>query len=99
MKNIKRVFPFIATVTAVAILFSGCRKINDATTLGDGLIPPVDNITTFETFLPVESDNLLYNDTNKVYYADLHALDISVVTLILVPPKGSLISISVIPIT
>lgn len=74
MKNTKRVFPFIAIVTTVAILFSGCRKINDATTLGDGLIPPVDNINTFETYLPVESDNLLYNDTNKVYYADLHAL-------------------------
>lgn len=74
MKNTKRVFPYIAIVLAVAILFSGCRKINDATTLGDGLIPPVDNITTFETFLPIESDNLLYNDTNKVYFADLHAL-------------------------
>jgi hypothetical protein len=74
VKNTKRVFPYIAIVLAVAILFSGCRKINDATTLGDGLIPPVDNITTFETFLPIESDNLLYNDTNKVYFADLHAL-------------------------
>lgn len=74
MKNTKRVFPYIAIVLAVAILFSGCRKINDATTLGDGLIPPVDNINTFETYLPIESDNLLYNDTNKVYFADLHAL-------------------------
>lgn len=74
MKNTKRVFPYIAIVLAVAILFSGCRKINDATTLGDGLIPPVDNINTFETYLPIESDNLLYNDSNKVYFADLHAL-------------------------
>lgn len=74
MKNTQRVFPYIAIVFAVAILFSGCRKINDATTLGDGLIPPVDNINTFETYLPIESDNLLYNDTNKVYFADIHAL-------------------------
>ena len=74
MKYNKSVFPFIATVLAVAILFSGCRKINDATEFGGDLIPPVDNINTFETFLDIESDNLLYNDTNKVYFADLHAL-------------------------
>lgn len=74
MKYTKNAFPVIAIVLAVAILFSACRKINDSTTLGSGLIPPIDNINTFETFLDIESDNLLYNDTNKVYYADLHAL-------------------------
>ena len=74
MKYTKNAFPVIAIVLAVAILFPACRKINDSTTLGSGLIPPIDNINTFETFLDIESDNLLYNDTNKVYYADLHAL-------------------------
>lgn len=64
----------IAIVFTVAMLFTACRKINDATELGSGLIPPIDNINTFETFLDVEADNLLLNDTNKVYYADLHAL-------------------------
>jgi hypothetical protein len=74
VKYTKKAFPVIAIVSAVAILFSACRKINDATELGGGLIPPIDNIKTFETFLDIESDNLLFNDTNKVYFADLHAL-------------------------
>lgn len=42
-------------------LFS-CRKINEATTLGTGLIPAVDNITTFDTTLEVE----VYNDSFTV---------------------------------
>jgi len=74
VKYTQKVSPVIATVLAVAFLFTGCRKINDATELGSGLIPPIDNINTFETFLDIQTDNQLYNDTNKVYYADLHAL-------------------------
>ncbi len=74
MKYTKKAFPVIAIVLAVAILFSACRKINESTELGSGLIPPIDNINTFETYLDIESDNLLYNDTNKVYFADIHAL-------------------------
>jgi hypothetical protein len=74
VKYTKKACSAIAIVSAVAILFSACRKINDATELGSGLIPPIDNINTFETFLDIESDNKLYNDTNKVYYTDLHAL-------------------------
>ncbi len=74
MKYTKTAFSGIAIVLAVAILFAACRKINDATELGSGLIPPIDNINTFETFLDIETDNLLYNDTNKVYYSDIHAL-------------------------
>lgn len=53
---------FIATLFAVAILFSACRKINDPTELGDDLIPPVDNINTFDTTLTV----LAYNDTISI---------------------------------
>ena len=52
-------FSFIATLFAVAILFSACRKINDPTELGDDLIPPVDNVNTFDTTLTV----LAFNDT------------------------------------
>lgn len=51
-----------------------CRKINEATALGAGLIPPIDNITTFEAFLDVETDNKPFTDTTKVYYDDLMAL-------------------------
>ena len=53
---------FIATVSSVAILFSACRKINEATDLGDGLIPPVDNVNTFDTTITV----LAFNDTISI---------------------------------
>jgi len=47
-----------ALITSTLILYS-CKKINEATSLGGDLIPPVDNITTFDTTLDVEA----YNDT------------------------------------
>jgi Domain of unknown function (DUF4270) len=65
---------FIAIVATVAIVFSACRKINEATELGGGLIPPVDNINTFETYLDVIADNKLFQDTTKVYFSDNLAL-------------------------
>lgn len=70
MKNRQLALSFIAIVATIAIGFSACRKINDATDLGGGLIPPVDNITTFETILDIETDNLLFNDTTKVLFND-----------------------------
>jgi len=48
-----------ALIVAVLVLFLSCRKINEATTLGGGLIPVVDNIYTFDTTLDV----FAYNDT------------------------------------
>jgi hypothetical protein len=44
------------------VLFISCKKLNEATEIGGGLIPPVDNITTFDTVLYVEA----YNDTFTV---------------------------------
>jgi hypothetical protein len=58
---------FVISITA-------CKKINEATELGDGLIPAVDNITTFEQYLNVTSDNLLFNDTTETDYFDNQAL-------------------------
>ncbi len=43
----------------VAIVFSSCRKINEATELGGGIIPPIDGITTFDTSITVQA----FNDT------------------------------------
>jgi hypothetical protein len=65
---------FIAIVATVAIVFSACRKINEATELGGELIPPVDNINTFESYLDVVADNKLFQDTTKVYFNDNLAL-------------------------
>lgn len=43
----------------IVFLFSSCKKINGSTELGTGLIPAVDNITTFDTSLEVQA----FNDT------------------------------------
>ncbi len=76
MKNRYFVLSFITIITSVVTLISSCRKINDATELGGGLIPPVDNINTFDTSIEVQA----FNDTfglatdsqylgrNEVYY-------------------------------
>ena len=68
MKNRKIVLSFIAIVTTVAILFSACKKINEATELGGGLIPPVDNITTFDTTLTVHAFNDTFGLANDSQY-------------------------------
>ena len=58
-----RFTPFIlfALSVSVVLIFGACRKINDATDIGQGLIPPVDNINTFDTTINV----FAYNDTVK----------------------------------
>jgi hypothetical protein len=48
-----------ALIIGTLILLISCRKINEATTLGGGLIPIVDNIYTFDTTLDVQT----FNDT------------------------------------
>jgi hypothetical protein len=61
---------FILIISSVTFLFSACKKLNESTELGGGLIPPVDNIKTFETYLDVVSDNKIFQDTSKVYFGD-----------------------------
>ena len=58
----------------LALLFTGCRKINSATEIGNGVIPAIDNITTFETFLESETDNFLLTDSTDVFFTDKIAL-------------------------
>jgi hypothetical protein len=59
VKNRNSALYFIAIAASVTVLFSACRKINEATELGGGLIPPVDNITTFDTSITIQA----FNDT------------------------------------
>jgi hypothetical protein len=56
------------------VLLLSCRKINEATTLGDDLVPEVDNINTFDTTFSVETNNVLLTDTAKLVYDDPVAL-------------------------
>jgi hypothetical protein len=48
-----------AIFTSIVLLLFSCKKLNESTAIGGGLIPEVDNITTFDTILTVEA----YNDT------------------------------------
>lgn len=59
---------------AFAFVLPACTRINEATDLGGDLIPPVDNIHTFESFLTVEADNRNAVDSTKVYFSDDLAL-------------------------
>ena len=53
---------------------SSCKKINEATELGDNLVPAVDNVHTFEVALNTITDNVLFNDTTQVLYTNLVGL-------------------------
>ena len=70
MKKSYSVLSIFAIFSSIAFLFSACKKLNESTELGGGLIPVVDNIHTFETYLDVVSDNKVFQDTTKVYYND-----------------------------
>ena len=59
------------------IFILSCKKINEATELGNGLIPAVDNVTTFDTTLLVETYNDLFtilNDSTKSSRGNQHFL-------------------------
>ena len=60
-------------VSSFLLIFS-CTKINEATTLGGDLIPPVDNVNTFEKTLATVSNNALLDDSTKLFYSDIPAL-------------------------
>jgi hypothetical protein len=52
----------LIVVASLIVTVPSCRKINDYTEVGGGLIPPIDNITTFDTSLLVQT----YNDTFRL---------------------------------
>lgn len=57
-------------------LFSSCKKINEPTEIGDALIPPIDNINTFETFFSTVTDNnpSYTNDSTRMGLNDQAAI-------------------------
>ncbi|MBI5858776.1 MAG: DUF4270 family protein [Sphingobacteriales bacterium] len=68
MRNRHFAISFATAVAAITLFFSACRKINDSTELGGGLIPPVDNITTFDTTISVQSFNDTFGLANDSQY-------------------------------
>ncbi len=53
-------------LTGLVIIVSSCKKINETTELGGDLIPPIDNINTFDTTITIEA----YNDLFTLGLAD-----------------------------
>lgn len=73
--KLKFLLCFIGLGTWMVILSGGCTKITP-TDIGSDLLPVVDNVHTFETYLRVYSDNYLMKDSSVVNYTDDHALGI-----------------------
>ena len=74
MKSRILVLSIGSVIFSSIIFFSACKKINEGTRLGDDLLPAIDNVTTFQTFLDTKTDNQLLTDTTKLQYGDQVAL-------------------------
>ena len=58
-----RLSRFILFSFSLLLVVSSCRKINEATDLGDEIIPGVDGVNTFDTTLFVETYDTIFNPT------------------------------------
>jgi hypothetical protein len=65
---VKKFLITVFSVLTLIFLIQSCQKI-DATRLGAGLIPPVDNVNTFDTTLDVITDVHFLNDTTTIPFA------------------------------
>ena len=77
MKQAYPVRNFFLFIAAVSLVFHACRKINDYTDIGGGLIPPIDNINTFDTSIRVQAFNdsfRLQTDSLRLTPDDQHFL-------------------------
>ncbi|MBP6590606.1 MAG: hypothetical protein KA229_10910, partial [Chitinophagaceae bacterium] len=73
MKQRYPVLQFSLFFLAAVALISSCRRINDFTDVGGGLIPPIDNINTFDSSLRVQAFNDTFgilNDSLRVISTD-----------------------------
>lgn len=71
MKNFRS--PFSLFILFIFVI-TACKKINEPTDLGRDLIPPVDNVNTFEKYLATITDNKLFNDSSYASFNDNVAL-------------------------
>jgi hypothetical protein len=77
VKNRQLVLLLGILFTSFIFVFSACKKLNDATDLGGGLIPPIDNVNTFDTTITVEAYNGIFDpltDTTRTFPSDIHWL-------------------------
>ncbi len=65
----RRILQITAVAAALTCMVTACNKL-DTTDIGGGLIPPVDNVNTFDTLLNVVATQGFENDTTKVNNAE-----------------------------
>jgi hypothetical protein len=65
-----RFFLFLSSLAFISLFFFSCKKINESTHLGEDLLPGVDNIMTFQSYLPTQTSNHVFNDTSILFYSD-----------------------------
>ncbi len=68
---------FLLISFSIVLLITSCKKINEATDLGDEIIPGVDGVTTFDTTLTVQAYNSIFEsekDSVRVNRLEDHIL-------------------------
>jgi hypothetical protein len=66
----KRILSIAIVAFLFSLIFAGCSKL-DTTDIGSDLLPAVDNVTTFDTLLTINSTQGVFNtDSTKISNAD-----------------------------
>jgi hypothetical protein len=69
----KRILFTVSVLFTFYFINSGCSKL-DTTDIGADLLPAIDNVNTFETFLDINTTQGIFNDTSIVFRTEDHAL-------------------------
>lgn len=70
----KRILSIAITALLFSLIFFGCSKL-DTTDIGSDVLPAVDNVTTFETLLTINTTQGIFNlDSTKVNGSDDHVV-------------------------
>ncbi len=63
-----RQFRIILFSISLVLVIASCKKLNEATDLGDDIIPGVDGVNTFDTTISVEAYNSIFDPTKDSVY-------------------------------
>lgn len=63
-----RQFRFIFFGFSLLLIITSCKKLNEATDLGDEILPGVDGVNTFDTTLTVEAYNSIFDPVKDSIY-------------------------------
>jgi hypothetical protein len=63
-----RQFRLILFSFSLLLLITSCKKLNEATDLGDDILPGIDGVNTFDTTLTVEAYNSIFDPVDDSIY-------------------------------